>query len=153
MIINNYYNCCCQHVWRIIFEIGLFSKTNNPVEKTPQYHKKIEGAYDVLTNMTVDQQFRLTIKSFKDSHGNVATVDGVPTWATDNTDILALTPSADGMTCEIRAVGMVGGANVQVTADADLGPNVKTIIGTHMVEVSAGEAQVIELEASTPENQ
>lgn len=152
--VNNYYYCCYKLFWRVVFALGPFTDVLQPVIRTPQYKNKkaydFQGEPDVLVTMTVDEKFVVRVKAIKDSHGNVAKVDGVPVWATDNTDVLALAPSTDGMSCEVKAVGMIGGANVQMTADADLGPGVKNIIGTLLVDVSAGVATVVELETDPP---
>ena len=103
-------------------------------------------------SMTATQQVDLTIAP-KDKKGKPAALDGVPVWATDNTDVLALTPSADGLTCTIVAVGMVGTANVQVTGDADLGSGVAPLIGTLAVTVTPGQAVTIDITPGTPSEQ
>ena len=100
--------------------------------------------------MTVTQQAQVTIKSIKDKKGNPAKIDGTPSWATDNSEVVALTPSGDGMQCTIAAVGMIGNAMVQCTVDADLGTGVVPVIGTLDVECTAGPATVVELEPGTP---
>lgn len=75
--------------------------------------------------------------------GQPAPVDGVPTWLTDNTDVLALTPSADGLSCEVVSVGIAGTATVQVTADADLGSGTTSLVGTLDVNVALAPATSI----------
>src|SRR5262245_52292976 len=66
----------------------------------------------VASQMTVTQQMTVTAE-FQDKKGNPAPVDGVPTWQTDNSDLLELTSSADGLSCVAKAVGMIGVVNVQ----------------------------------------
>lgn len=51
--------------------------------------------------------------------GNPATLDGVPTWVSDNTDVATVQVADDGLSAYIIS-GNVGTANVTVTADADL---------------------------------
>ncbi|MFO1351898.1 MAG: hypothetical protein U1F68_14990 [Gammaproteobacteria bacterium] len=78
--------------------------------------------------------------SYQDARGNAARVDGVPAWATDRADLVALTPSEDGLSCEIAAVGALGTAQITVTADADLGEGVRTLTALGSIEVIGGEA-------------
>jgi hypothetical protein len=81
--------------------------------------------------------------------GRPAPVDGPPTWLADNTDVVALTPSADGMSCDVVAVGIPGTAKVQVSADADLGSGTELLVGTLDVEVTAAPAKTITLTPGT----
>ena len=95
-----------------------------------------------MLTLTSTQKARLSVQ-FLDSRGNPAAVDGVPAWMTDNSDVLALTPSADGMSCEVAALGVIGQATAQVNADADLGSGIVNIFGTLLVEVTAGQASSV----------
>lgn len=104
-------------------------------------------------NISATQEFVLRIGAIKDSKGNLAQVDGPPVWATDNTDLVALSPAADGMSCRVRAIGVVGSANVQATADADIGPGVDNIIGVGQVNIGPGKAKVMELAGDAPTEQ
>src|SRR5262245_32037582 len=105
-----------------------------------------------MLTLTSTQKADLSV-TFLDAKGNPAQVDGVPTWMTDNTDVLALTPAADGMSCEVAAVGPIGNATAQVAADADLGAGVVAIFGTIDVQVTAGQASRVEIAASPPVQQ
>ena len=71
----------------------------------------------------------------------------------DNTDVLALTPAGDGMSCIVAAVGAIGTGIVTLTADADMGGGVKPVIGTLEVSITAGEATNVVLTPSTPTEQ
>jgi hypothetical protein len=88
-----------------------------------------------------------------DAKGNPAPVDGVPTWGTSDASILTVTPAADGMSAEALAVGPVGTAQVNVSADADLGTGITTITGTLDVQVTASQATALDITAGTPEAQ
>lgn len=98
----------------------------------------------MAVEMTTIDQFEVTIAP-KNAKGQPAPVDGVPTWLTDNTDAVALEPSADGMSCLVKAVGIAGGAMVQVEADADMGSGVTLIRGTLQVNVTPAPATNIVL--------
>lgn len=104
----------------------------------------------MATQMTITQFTTVRVKRFLDARGNPAIVDGVPEWNTDNSDILALEPADDGMSCKVTAVGMVGAAMVQMTADADLGAGFKPLVGTIEFDITPGQATTVELEVDTP---
>ncbi len=102
--------------------------------------------------MTVSKQAVASVK-FLDKKGNPAPVDGPPTWTTDNSDVLALTPAADGLSCLIVAVGQIGTGNVQVSADADLGAGVTPIIGTLACTITGGTATTVTIDVGAPTEQ
>lgn len=100
-----------------------------------------------------DTQEVLVSVDLKTKRGNPAKVDGVPEWSTDNTEVLALTPAADGLSCTVSAVGPLGTANVTLKADADLGAGVTPIFGVLEVNVTAGQATVVTLKPGAPTEQ
>lgn len=95
--------------------------------------------------MKVDEQLELAV-AFKDKKGNVAKVDGIPAWALSDVSLGKLEVNADGMGAKFVPVG-VGKLVIQVKADADLGEGTRDIIGELEVEVSALEAERVELSA------
>jgi hypothetical protein len=101
-----------------------------------------EGATKV--KIKDNQEFDVAV-AFQDSVGNPATVEGAPTWTSDNETVLTLTPSADGLSAVVSAAGPVGTAQISVSADADLGAGTTTITGVLDVEVIAGDAALIVL--------
>lgn len=102
--------------------------------------------------LTDSQQVDVKIQAV-DKKGNAAPIENVD-WSTDNPNVLALTPSADGLTCTIAAVGPLGTATVTAKADADMDPNNRVeIIGTLAVEVTGGTAQTVLLVPGTPSEQ
>lgn len=105
-----------------------------------------------MATMTTTQQLPVSVK-LVDRKGQPAKADGVPEWLTDNSDILALEPSADGLSCVVKAVGIVGTANVTVNADGKSGPDVFAIVGTLEVEVTQADAVSVELTAGAAEEQ
>ena len=75
-----------------------------------------------------------------DVKGNPAKVESV-VWASSDPAIMTVVPDAtDPMKAVFTAVGPLGTAQVQVSADADLGAGVTTINGTADVEVIASQA-------------
>ena len=99
--------------------------------------------------LTVDQKVTLTIRPV-DRGGNPAPMDGVPTWSTTDPELLTLTPSEDGLSCDVVTSGKLGAGQVNVTGDARLGEEVKAIGGALDVQVSAGEAVSLTVEAGVP---
>lgn len=94
--------------------------------------------------LKVDKQAQLKMK-VKDIKGNDAQVDGVPAWALTDPALGSLEVDADGMGAKFIPAGPVGSLMVQVSADADLGEGVKSIMGELPIDLLPGEAAVIEL--------
>jgi hypothetical protein len=108
----------------------------------PAFAFTTEGGNAMLTvkDTEVPGSVDVTI-SFVDSKGKPAKVDGVPTWAVDNTAVVdVLTPAADGMSAHLHITDNVGAAQLTVTADADLGTGVTTITSVDTVSVIPGDA-------------
>jgi hypothetical protein len=107
-----------------------------------------------VTTLTIkdSQKFSVSLDA-RDAKGNPASFDGKPTFAVDRTDLLTVTPSPDGMTAEVAAVGPLGSAQLTATVDAAIGPDVVSIIGTLTVDVVGGQATVVSLNATAPVEQ
>lgn len=145
---------------RLRFRLGLATEQRGPVAQTPQFRSAAHKRYpDMSTQLQATHQLTLTIDpaSVKDRKGNPAALDGPPAWATDNTDVLALEPAVDGMSCLVKAVGPLTapGSSVLVTATADgaAGAAVRTLIGTAAFEVVAGDAVTMGLLVGPAEEQ
>src|SRR5215471_19558459 len=97
--------------------LGVVREVGGPVAPTPQFKRwPALGVTLVAAQLSSTQQQTLSVV-FQDAKGNMAAVDGQPVWGVDNTDVLALTPSLDGMSCTIAAVGPLGNARVSIQAD------------------------------------
>lgn len=137
---------CKQSKPRIVFVVRNVRETAAVVVKTPQHFGwPLLGDILMSLQLSSSQEATLSIAPL-DKKGNPASVDGTPIWLTDNTQVLALTPSDDGLSCKVAAVGPLGSALVSVTADADMGEGVKAIVGTLSVNVNAGEAITIAIQ-------
>lgn len=101
-------------------------------------------------SMTDSQKSTLSVK-FEDKKGNPAPVDPgtTPTWSTDNTDVLQLTPSADGLSCDVAAVGPLGVGTVTLKASA----GGSDIIGTVQITITGGAATQVEIDNTPPVEQ
>ena len=76
-----------------------------------------------------------------DQAGNPATVDGPTAWVSSDPAVLTVVgDGADSTKAAVQSVGPVGPAQIQATADADLGAGMKTITAVLDVTVIAGEA-------------
>jgi hypothetical protein len=146
---------CCRkrQKLRLIPLAGVIREQDGPVLPTPRYVRPTpcHGSLILMLTMTDSQHAALSIKVV-DKKGNAAPVDGKPVWSTDNPDVLALTPSDDGLTCDVAAVGPLTASpvRVSVTADADLGAGVTDITGFIDVTIVAGSATSIEVTAGPP---
>ncbi len=135
--------------------LGPFVEQSGQIAKTPQFQgpklKKIRNLI-LMFDLAATKQTTLSVK-FVDRKGNPAKVDGVPEWLTDNSELLSLTPSSDGMSCECVAVGPLGTANITLTADADLGAGIVALVGTEQVNITAGDATAVTIDHSEPSEQ
>ncbi len=66
----------------------------------------------MATTMTNTQGVTIQINGFKNRLGGPAAIDGKPRAQTDNSDVLAITTSDDGMTITVNSTGMPGTATV-----------------------------------------
>lgn len=85
-----------------------------------------------------------------DAKGNAAKVDGVPAWSVTDPSLATLAVADDGLSAVLSPVGPLGAFKVQVSADADLGPDAKSIVGELDVEIIGGDAVSIQLKAGDP---
>jgi hypothetical protein len=73
-----------------------------------------------MANITTDQNFPSVVLSIFEKDGvTPAKVNGVPVWASSDATIIAVIPSADGMSAVVNTVAP-GTARITVSADADL---------------------------------
>lgn len=138
---------CCKEKPRFIFVIRNVRETSAVVPRTPQHYQwPLLGEVLMSLQLTDSQQCELSIKPV-DKKGNPAKLDGKPVWSVDNTELLAAVPSDDGMSCTLKAVGPLGSGTVSVKADADLGEGVTEVVGVANVEIVAGQAVSVNIEA------
>lgn len=119
-----------------------------------EFYTNINGQNQKVTSMLlkVNQNLPVSVK-FKDKFGNDAAVDGVPVWAVTDVALADLEVAADGLSAVLKPKGAVGTLKVQVTADADLGEGVKSILGELEVQLLPGEAVTVELTPGEPTDQ
>jgi hypothetical protein len=106
----------------------------------------------MAVTMTVTQKVHATIQPV-DAHGNSAPVDGIPVWTVSDATMLSVAPGADGMTCDILAVGKVGDAQATVTCDADMGAGVVEITGVVDFHLLAAQAVGVSVNVGAPVEQ
>lgn len=146
---------CCgrRNACRMVPVLGCVRESSGAVAPTPRYKRwPLFGVCLMAFKLEDGQQVPLSV-AFLDKHGHPATVDGAPEWFVDNSEVLALEPAADGMSCLIKAVGPIGTATVSMKADADLGDGVKELVGLFEVEVTAGQATTVVITPGTPTEQ
>lgn len=96
------------------------------------------GDFDML--LPIDKKLVGCTIAYVDAAGNAARVDGAPVWGTDRPDLFSLVPAENGMSCDILPLGPLGSGQITVTADADLGDGVKSLVTLGQIETVAGEA-------------
>jgi len=109
-----------------------------------------EGNYMLL--LTVTQKATLTLDP-RDAKGNPAALDGAPVWSSSDEGVAVVEVSTDGLNAVVKAAGLVGTAQINVTADARLNEEVVPIVGVLDVTVQAGEAVSLGIATGTPEEQ
>lgn len=100
--------------------------------------------------LTDEQRVSATVQ-FLTAAGNPARVDGVPVWASSNTAVADVAASADGLSAVITTPGGIGTAQVNVTADADLGTGTREVSAVLDVVVQPAEAVTASIAPGTPE--
>jgi hypothetical protein len=109
---------------------------------------KLFGLKLGVRDMQLKVSFKLPLSiKLVDKFGNLAPVDGAPVWALTNPALGTLTVAEGGLSAEFVPAGVVGSLVVQVSADADLGEGVKTILGELPLDLLAGDAASIQIEA------
>lgn len=99
--------------------------------------------------LTDEQKVSLSI-SFLDAEGNPTTVTEVPVWTVSDPALLAVTPSADGLSAEVTTVGPLGTGQVTVSVT---GSDIQgTLTGVLDVQVIGSAAASIAITAGTPEH-
>ncbi len=74
-----------------------------------------------------------------DAKGNPAAVEN-PSWASSDEAIFTVSVSDDGLTATVNPTGPLGTAQLQFSADADLGEGVVVIGGLADIEIVASQA-------------
>jgi hypothetical protein len=89
-----------------------------------------------------------------DADGNAAPVEGAPVWASSDVALVEVTVDPDdpmkAVASTVPGPGL-GIATVSAVVDADLGEGVASVEGRLDIEVVAGDAAIVNIEAGTPE--
>jgi hypothetical protein len=75
-------------------------------------------------------------------------LEGVPQWSESDNTVLNLTPSEDGMSCQVASTGKIGTSQVTCSANPKGGTTPAT--GTLDVNVVAGDTVSINISADAP---
>lgn len=139
----------------IFFEISSIKKRLARLEQKPpvpvasaiEFYELINGQLTKVDDMVfkvTDEQKKASIK-IKDAKGNDAQVDGLPAWSVSDPALVSMEVSPDGMSAILKPVGPIGACKLQVSADADLGAGVTSILGEADMEFVAGDAVSVEI--------
>src|SRR5215831_13053321 len=78
---------------------------------------------------------------WKDANGNPAKVDGPTSWLSSDPGVCEVTvATGNSQIANLFAPGEIGTAQIQATADADMGSGVQAITSTIAVDVISGQA-------------
>ena len=104
-----------------------------------------------MLKLTNTQQAALSISAV-DRKGRPAPVDSIVFTSSDDTVARVIADVSDPSKALLQAVD-AGTAQINVTADADLGDGVSELHGTLDVTVVAGQAVALAINTGTPEEQ
>lgn len=122
----------------------------NDITSTITFNVIIGG--QIMATINDNQKILLTAQPVS-AKGNPAPIDGPVTWdVTAGTEFISLTP-VDDVSVYAVAIGPLGIATIQASADADLGSGVTTITNTIQIEVIGGPAVTLNILEGTPEPQ
>jgi hypothetical protein len=107
----------------------------------------IQGELMAITLTTV-QAVALTIQPL-DAKGNPAALDGPAVWTSSDSTIIDVVAAEDGLTA-VATANTVGHAQIQVVADARMGPDVFELTGVLEIDVVAAEAVTLNIAAGEP---
>jgi hypothetical protein len=136
----------CRYGAEVRYKPGKLKFAYGPVAET----FRVIAEENPMLILTDSQKVALSIKPVTKA-GNPAPIDGKPVWSLGGEDHLKLEVSEDGLSVVISSLGKLGVCQVNVSADADLGEGVEEITGTVDIEVKAGKAVNVGIEAGAPE--
>lgn len=101
--------------------------------------------------LPIDRVVTLSIQPV-DAAGNPAPVDGAPVWASSDEALVTVVAAEDGLSAELRPVGALGLAQISVSADALMGPEIRNLTGLLEVQIVGGEAVALNIVAGELRN-
>lgn len=104
-----------------------------------------------MLQLTDSQKSTVSISAV-DAKGAPALLDGAATFVSSDPAVFTVTPGTDGLSADVLAVNP-GVAQLQVSADADLGTGTTLLSGTLDITVVAGAAVSISVTAGAPSEQ
>lgn len=141
---------------RLIPVVGVVREQSVPAVPTPHLATPWPRARPetlLMAQLTDSQQATLSL-AYTDRKGQPAAPSGTVQWLVDNPNLLALTPSADGSTCVVAAVGPLGTATVSVKASvAEPGGGTTDLAGSIEVSVVSGAATTVTVNMGPPSEQ
>lgn len=99
--------------------------------------------------MTVTQECDVSV-AYYDANNQPAQVDGIPVWSVSDDSVLALTVADDGMSGVVSSKGVVGVSQLSISADADMGQGVRSLVSLADFEIVANEAVTANVSIGAP---
>lgn len=139
---------------RLLWRVGPIRERPNGPQTAPVNDRQrlFSKECELMLLMTDSQQADLSIQPV-DRKGNPAPVEGVSWSSSDDTIVTVTVDATDPTKAVVKAVGPLGSAQVNVTADARIGEGTVDIAGVLDVTIVAGEAVSVQISAGTPTEQ
>ena len=102
----------------------------------PVYELELPMPTTPNVTLTDSQGVTLGPVSGLDAKGNPASLAGPATWASSDPTILSVAPSADGLSCDVEAVGALGNCQVTVNDGAATAVVNFTVVGGAAVSLN-----------------
>jgi hypothetical protein len=139
---------------RLIPSLGVFTEQYSAPGRTdPKNVGKIKGARRggiLMAFQMTDSQKTVLHVGATDKKGNPTNLSpGSATWLVDNPNVATITPSADGLSCEVVAAGPLG--DFKVSLSANVGGN--AVSGVFDGTVISGAATQLTVTADAPVEQ
>lgn len=147
--------CCKPHgraPIRLVPKIGPFRELSGPVAPKSQVSGPTPSREFLMAAFKLKDTEKVDVAiEFVNAKGNVippdkVQLDGIPEWLSDNSDLVTITPAADGLSASIAATGALTAPDTPLTVtfsgDGDLGAGVKPILGTMEIEIEANPEAV-----------
>lgn len=100
-----------------------------------------------MLQLTLKSDEKITLAPAAVDHLGRPTKFESPVWTTNNSDLVTLTPSPDGTSCDISPTGIAGVVIVQLDLDGDAGAGVAPMMAQAEITITPALVSSLELTA------
>lgn len=98
--------------------------------------------------LTDSQKVHLSVSPVN-AAGNLAPVEA-PVWSSSDESVVVIVVGEDGLSADVVTTGKLGSAQVRFSCDAKIGEGESALLATLDVQVVAGQAVNVVINAGTP---